>query len=82
MIPCFFPDVVPLQNNTYCVKPFKTSVLVLFCQRDRDTSPKEEKKMLRSYFMCDMQNEKCDVVKLGTTIEPKIMAYLQSWQSV
>ena len=45
----------------------------------RDTSPKRRYVVVISSVM---KNEKCDVVKLGTTIEPKIMAYLQAWQSV
>ena len=61
------------------MKPFKANALVLYYQVVSRHQP--EKKILRSYFKCDMKNEKCDV-KLGTTIEPKIMAYLQTWQSV
>ena len=38
--------------------------------------------MLRSYFEYNRRNGKCDVVKLGTTIEPRIVAYLLACQSV
>ena len=62
------------------MKPFKANALVLYYQGVSGHQP--EKKILRSYFKCDMKNEKRDVVRLGTTIEPKIMAYLQAWQSV
>ena len=62
------------------MKPFKANALVLYYQVVLRHQP--EKKILRSYFKCDMKNEKCDVVRLVTTIEPKIMAYLQAWQSV
>ena len=68
------PGCCSVSNNTSYIKPFRTNALELFFQEVSRHQP--EKKMLRSYFEYNRRNGKCDVVKLSTTIEPKIVAYL------
>ena len=70
--PDLSPDVAQLQNNTSYIKPFRANALV----QNYPGMSRPKKKMLRPYFEYSMRKGKCDVVKLGTTIEPRIVAYL------